>query len=66
MSVVGFDGIASSFWQSYQVTTIKQPVEQLVKAAVDMLIEHIENSDSPPEARVLTGTLIKGNSVKRP
>jgi DNA-binding LacI/PurR family transcriptional regulator len=66
MSVVGFDGIASSAWQSYQITTVKQPVEQLVKAAVDMLLEHIKNPDSPPEARVLTGTLIKGNSVRRP
>jgi DNA-binding LacI/PurR family transcriptional regulator len=41
-------------------------VEQLVKAAVGMLLERIENPDSPPEARVLTGALIKGNSVKRP
>ena len=65
MSVVGFDGIASSSWQSYQITTIRQPVEQLVKAAVEMLLEHIENSDAPPEARVLTGALIRGNSVKR-
>lgn len=66
MSVVGFDGITSSAWQSYQITTIKQPVEKLVKAAVEVLLEHIENPDSPPEARVLTGALIKGNSVKRP
>ena len=66
MSVVGFDGITSSAWQSYQITTIKQPVEQLVKAAVEMLLDHIENPDAPPEARVLTGTLIKGNSVRRP
>lgn len=66
ISVVGFDGITSSAWQSYQITTIKQPVEQLVKAAVGMLLERIENPDSPPEARVLTGALIKGNSVKRP
>lgn len=66
ISVVGFDGITSSAWQSYQITTIKQPVEKLVKAAVEMLLEHIENPDSPPEARVLTGALIKGNSVRRP
>lgn len=66
ISVVGFDGITSSAWRSYQITTIKQPVEKLVKAAVEMLLEHIENPDSPPEARVLTGALIKGNSVKRP
>lgn len=65
ISIVGFDGITASTWQSYQITTIKQPVEQLVKAAVGMLLERIENPDSPPEARVLTGTLIKGNSVKR-
>lgn len=66
MSVVGFDGITSSAWQSYQITTIKQPLEQLVKASVEMLLEHIENPDAPPEARVLTGALVKGNSVKRP
>jgi DNA-binding LacI/PurR family transcriptional regulator len=66
ISVVGFDGITSSTWLSYQITTIKQPVEQLVKAAVAMLLERIETPDLPPEARVLTGVLIKGNSVKRP
>ncbi len=66
MSVVGFDGITSSAWQSYQVTTIKQPVEKLVKASIEILLEHVENPDSPPESRVLTGALIEGNSVKRP
>ena len=66
ISVVGFDGITSSAWQSYQITTIKQPVEQLVKAAVGMLLERIENPEAPPESRVLTGALMKGNSVKRP
>ncbi|WOH35778.1 LacI family DNA-binding transcriptional regulator [Thalassotalea fonticola] len=66
MSVVGFDGVSSSSWFNYQITTIKQPLEQLTKAAVDMLLEHIENPDSPPETRVITGTLIEGNSVKRP
>jgi DNA-binding LacI/PurR family transcriptional regulator len=66
ISVVGFDGITSSAWLSYQITTIKQPVEQLVKAAIAMLLERIETPDLQPEARVLTGVLIKGNSVKRP
>jgi len=66
ISIVGFDGVPSSSWFKYQLTTIRQPLEQLTKAAVDVLIEHIENPNSPPEARVLTGMLIEGNSVKRP
>lgn len=64
MSVVGFDGITSASWCSYQITTIKQPVEKLVKAAIEILLEHIENPETPPESRVLTGTFIRGNSVK--
>jgi DNA-binding LacI/PurR family transcriptional regulator len=64
LSVVGFDGVSASRWFNYQLTTIQQPLEQLTKAAVDILIERIENPDSAPESRVLSGTLIKGNSIK--
>ncbi|MEW6999140.1 LacI family DNA-binding transcriptional regulator [Colwelliaceae bacterium BS250] len=64
MSVVGFDGISPASWFTYQLTTVKQPMEQLTKAAVDMLIERIENPDSSPESRVLSGTFIEGKSVK--
>lgn len=64
LSVVGFDGVSASQWFNYQLTTIKQPLEQLTKAAVDILIERIENPDSAPESRVLSGTLITGNSIK--
>jgi DNA-binding LacI/PurR family transcriptional regulator len=64
LSVVGFDGVSASQWFNYQLTTIQQPLEQLTKAAVDILIERIKNPDSPPESRVLSGTFIKGNSYK--
>jgi DNA-binding LacI/PurR family transcriptional regulator len=64
LSVVGFDGVSASQWFNYQLTTIQQPLEQLTKAAVDILMERIEAPDSAPESRVLSGTLIKGNSFK--
>lgn len=64
MSVVGFDGISPASWFTYELTTVKQPMEQLTKAAVDMLLERIENPDSSPESRVLSGTFIEGKSVK--
>lgn len=64
LSVVGFDGVLSASLFNYQLTTVKQPLEQLTKAAVDMLIERIDNPDSSPESRVLSGTFIEGQSVK--
>jgi DNA-binding LacI/PurR family transcriptional regulator len=64
ISVVGFDGIHAAFWSGYELTTIRQPVNQMAKAAVSILIERIENSEAPPEKRVLAGSLIKGSSAR--
>lgn len=64
LSVVGFDGIHAAFWTGYELTTIRQPVNQMAKAAVGILMERIENPDTPPEKRVLAGTLIPGSSAR--
>ena len=39
-------------------------MKQLTKAAVDILMERIENPQAAAEARVFTGSLITGNSIK--
>jgi len=64
LSVVGFDGILAAFWSGYELTTVRQPVNQMARAAVDILMERIENPDAPPEKRVLAGTLIKGKTTR--
>ena len=63
LSVVGFDGVNAVFWHSYQLTTIKQPLEQMTKAAVDILLEQIESPENPAQLRLWSGTFIKGNTV---
>jgi DNA-binding LacI/PurR family transcriptional regulator len=64
LSVVGFDGIHAAFWSGYELTTIRQPVNQMARAAVGILMERIERPDVPPEKRVLSGTLITGSSAR--
>ena len=64
ISIVGFDGIHAAFWSGYELTTIRQPVNQMARAAVSILMERIEHPDSPPEKRVLAGSLIQGSSTR--
>ena len=66
LSVVGFDGVNAVFWHSYQLTTVKQPLEQMTKAAVDILLEQIESPENPAQLRVWSGSLIEGNTVGPP
>lgn len=65
LSVVGFDGIDASSWHGYQLTTIKQPIEQMTKAAVDILLEKINSPENPAQMRVWAGKLVTGKSIAR-
>ena len=64
ISVVGFDGVAPAAWQSYQLTTIRQPVRRMAEAAVSMVLERVEKPDLPPEIRSFAGSLIEGASAR--
>jgi len=64
LSVVGFDGIHAASWSGYELTTIRQPVNQMAKAAVSILMDRVEEPDTPAEKRVLAGTLVRGTSTR--
>ena len=63
LSVVGFDGVNAASWKSYKLTTIKQPIEQMIKSAVDILLEQIASPENPAQLRVWSGVLVQGNTV---
>ena len=65
LSVVGFDGVRASRWHSYQLTTIRQPLDMMNKAATEILMEKIETPDTPSQLRVWQGELVKGNTVAK-
>jgi DNA-binding LacI/PurR family transcriptional regulator len=64
MSITGFDGVSPATWQSYQVTTVRQPVRRMTQAAVAMLIERIESPDVSPEQRLFAGEVLPGRSAR--
>jgi DNA-binding LacI/PurR family transcriptional regulator len=64
LSIVGFDGVAPASWESYRLSTIRQPVRRMTEAAVAMLMERIEQPDLPPEVRTFAGALLEGASAR--
>ena len=66
ISVVGYDGINLSTLLRPRLTTFRQNVEGIGRAAVAKLIEQIENPDADIEMQVLiNGNLQIGDTVKR-
>jgi len=63
LSIIGFDDIPMASWPAYDLTTIRQPVDQMVDATIK-LICHEEDELPTNVAKLLPGELIVRGSVR--
>ena len=59
--VAGFDGIGAARWQSYDLTTVGQPLQRMAEAAAAMIAERVDTAPAG-ERRLFPGELILGHS----
>ncbi len=64
IAIAGFDGLRSSTITTPPITTVAQPLEPMGQQAVDMLMNHIKNSESEPVRRVLPVELVIRESTQ--
>ena len=64
LSVVGFDGVEPAAWLSYNLTTMRQPVQIMAQAAADMLTALIAAPNTAPEKRVFSAQFVEGGTSR--
>ncbi len=64
VSIVGFDGLGPARWASYDLVTVRQPLDAMAEAAVDMILARADDPLMTAEKRVFSGELIEGTSAR--
>ncbi len=64
LAVIGFDDIPAASWPAYSLTTIRQPVNRMIDATLELLLERIETPQAKPVLKFMPGVLIERNSVR--
>ena len=64
LSIVGFDDIQQASWPKYDLTTVRQPVERMVDATIELLLSAIENPDGERILRMIPPTLAVRTSAR--
>jgi DNA-binding LacI/PurR family transcriptional regulator len=64
IGLIGLNDMEMSRWQNIGLTTIRQPVAQIIDAAIDLVTATIEQPDRPPEVRLFPCTLIDRRSLR--
>lgn len=64
LSVTGFDGVGQASWLSYNLTTLRQPMQVMTAAVSEMLINLIRNKPACPERRVFSASVVEGMTAR--
>lgn len=59
VSIIGFDDIPMASWQSYRMTTIRQPIRAMVQEAIDLLEGLLAGRVPLGSVRIVPGRLIE-------
>lgn len=57
IAVVGYDDTPPAAWPSYDLTSYSQPADVMVNNAIELLMHHIQNNETPPRQVVVSGEL---------
>jgi LacI family transcriptional regulator len=66
VSIIGFDNIPQAMNTYPKLTTIHQPLEEMGRVGVKLLLEQIENPDTPPKTITLATQLVIRDSCQPP
>ncbi|MBN9044633.1 MAG: LacI family DNA-binding transcriptional regulator [Rhizobiales bacterium] len=66
LTVVGFDDSAIASMVSPQITTIRQPIFEMTRAAVDMLLNQIETGRAAPPRKIDYQLIVRRSSARAP
>ncbi len=64
VSIVGFDDIPMSAWPGFNLTTVRNPVDQAVDNILDLLQRRIGRPHLPPEIRWLRPVMVRRGSAR--
>lgn len=64
LGLIGFNDMELAGWRAYNLTTIRQPIEEIVQSSVELVVSILSNPDRAPEMRMFSCALMERASLR--
>lgn len=64
IGIIGLNDMEMSSWGDIDLTTIRQPIEQIIAAAIDVIVESLEKPDGTPATRLFPCTVVERGTLR--
>lgn len=63
VGVIGLNDMAMAGWQNINLTTIKQPVEQIISSSIELVVAMLDDPNRLPEARLFSCHVVERGTL---
>jgi len=64
IGVLGLNDMQMAGWENIALTTIRQPIRQIISSSIELIVAMLEEPDRYPEARLFPCSLIERTTLK--
>jgi DNA-binding LacI/PurR family transcriptional regulator len=66
IGLIGLNDMEMARWENISLTTIHQPIEQIVSSSIELVVSMLEEPDRYPEARLFPCRVIRRSTLPKP
>lgn len=64
IGIIGLNDMAMARWQNIDLTTIRQPLAEIIEASIDLVVATIERPDRYPETRLFPCRVVERGTLR--
>ncbi|MFK7992721.1 MAG: LacI family DNA-binding transcriptional regulator [Granulosicoccus sp.] len=64
IGIIGLNDMEMSSWQNINLTTIHQPIRQIIDSSIELIVAMLEEPDRYPEARLFPSKVIERGTLR--
>lgn len=65
VGIIGLNDMEMSGWENINLTTIRQPIEQIISSSIELIVAMIDDPDRYPEARLFPTSVVERGTLRR-
>ena len=66
IGIIGLNDMSMARWENINLTTIRQPIREIINSSVELVVQTTESPDRPPEARFYACEIVERGTLRPP
>ncbi|NNF92540.1 MAG: substrate-binding domain-containing protein, partial [Boseongicola sp.] len=63
IGLIGLNDMEMAGWENISLTTIRQPIEKIIEASIDLVVSMLAQPGTPPESRIFPCEIVERGTL---